>query len=146
MSLSPVGRIVEEEWARMPAIWPGVEIDEFVVMPNHVHGIVVLSGAPSLSETPVETHLRGVSTREDFPGPSLGDVIRRFKGDAARRIWASGGREFGWQERFYDRIVRGERSLNAIREYIRDNPRKWAMDGENPANRQARGISGRTLR
>jgi REP element-mobilizing transposase RayT len=104
-------------------------------MPNHVHGIIAIEGAlfePGIAET----RLRGISTA-GLPAGSLGAIMRQFKSNATKRIWAAGHREFGWQSRFHDRIVRNERELNAIREYILDNPRKWAEDKENPNNRAA---------
>ena len=126
--LSTAGEIVSEEWQRLASTWPNVTTDEFVIMPNHVHGIVVLK------EAPVETHLRGVSTRDGVPRPALGTVVRQFKSRSTTRIWAVGHRECRWQPRFYDHIIRGDRALAAIREYIANNPAKWALDNENPAN------------
>jgi REP element-mobilizing transposase RayT len=64
MRLSGIGRVVEHEWRRIPEVWTGVGIDAFVVMPNHLHGIVVLTGGMGLNEALEETHLRGVSTRQ----------------------------------------------------------------------------------
>jgi REP-associated tyrosine transposase len=126
--LSAAGQVVSEEWDRIPSIWPDVATDEFVVMPNHVHGIVILN------ETPVETRLRGASTRDDVRRPTLGTVMRQFKSRSTARIWASGNRHFRWQSRFHDRIIRGERELTAIRQYLVNNPAKWALDKENPVN------------
>jgi REP element-mobilizing transposase RayT len=128
LRLSRAGRIVAEEWPRTKSVWPGVGFDQFVVMPNHVHGIVILKDAPQ------ETRLRGVSTRGVLQRPTLGDVMRQFKSRATTRIWTAGFKNFGWQPRFHDRIIRGERDLTAIREYIANNPAKWALDKENPAN------------
>jgi putative transposase len=125
---SAAGQIVSDEWDRLSCIWPNVATDEFVIMPNHVHGIVILK------EMPVETRLRGVCTREDVRRPTLGTIIRQLKSRSTTRIWAAGHREFAWQTRFHDRIIRGERELTAIRQYIANNPAKWALDKENPAN------------
>ena len=85
-------------------------------------------------QTPVETRLRGVSTRNDIRRPTLGTVVRQFKSRSTTRIWAAGYPHFRWQSRFHDRIIRGERALAAIREYIAINPAKWALDKDNPAN------------
>jgi len=126
--LSAAGQIVSKEWDRIPSIWPNVTTAEFVVMPNHIHGIIVLG------ETSVETRLRGVSTRDDVRRPTLGTVIRQFKSRSTTRIWAASHHEFGWQSRYHDHIIRGERALAACREYIANNPAKWAMDNDNPAN------------
>jgi len=97
-------------------------------MPNHVHGIVVLE------EAPAETRLRGVSTPNEVRQPTLGTIVRQFKSRSTTRIWAAGFRDFGWQTRFHDHIIRGDRALTAIREYIANNSAKWPLDKENPAN------------
>lgn len=126
MRLSVVGKIVREEWLLTETIRPNVALDEFVVMPNHIHGIVVLKEASQ------ETRLRGVSTRNGIRLPTLGTTVRRFKSRAkTKRIWAAGYRDFAWQPRFHDHIIRSEPSLNAVRRYIRDNPAKWALDKDN---------------
>ncbi|TMB96202.1 MAG: transposase [Chloroflexi bacterium] len=124
--LSSAGDIATEEWLKAPMVRPDVRLDEFVVMPNHLHGIAILR------QTSLETHLRGVSTARRVPRTTLGSLIRQFKSITTKRIWASGNREFGWQTRFHDHIIRSERSLNAIRNYILDNPRKWAEDRYHP--------------
>lgn len=110
VQFTTAGEIVSEEWQRLASIWPNVTTDEFVIIPNHVHGIVVLKGAR------VETRLRDVSTRDDVRGPTLGTVMRQFKSRSTTQIWAAGNREFGWQSRYHDRIIRGDRALTAIRE------------------------------
>jgi putative transposase len=121
--LSPIGEIVAEEWQKTPQIRPNVELDEWVVMPNHVHGIIVITAAAA-----VETPRRGVSTG------SLGAIVGQIKSVCTKRIWAAGYTDFGWQSRFYDRIIRDEMALARTREYIRNNPLKWERDRNNPAN------------
>ena len=125
-----------------------VTLDEWVVMPNHLHGIVVIHE----KETPQhETPHRGVSTEEPddcrdvpvarlsqtLPGRlckgSLGAIVGQFKSVCTKRIWAA-GHDFAWQSRFYDEIIRSEASLSTIREYIQNNPLKWESDKNNPAN------------
>ena len=93
-----------------------------------MHGIVVLEEALE------ETRLRGVSTRDNARRPTLGTITRQFKSRSTTRIWAAGHHEFAWQTRFHDHIIRGDRALTAIREYIANNPAEWAVDKENPAN------------
>ena len=130
--LSAIGRIVVDEWQKTADIRPYVELDEFVVMPNHIHGIVIIKPP---DDTPrVETSRRGVSTTPRLQKASLGSIIGQFKIACTRRIWAAGFRDFARQTRFHDHIIRGERALTAIREYISSNPAKWALDKENPAN------------
>jgi len=132
--LSAIGRIVADEWQKTAAIRSYVDIDEFVVMPNHIHGIVVIKPPANGEEPRVETPRRGVSTTPRLQKASVGSIMGQFKIACTKRIWASGDREFGWQSRFHDHIIRGDRALTAIRDYIANNPAKWALDKENPAN------------
>ena len=121
------GRIVEQEWARSASIRDEIELDAFVVMPNHVHGIVTIKG--DLLESSPQPSEHGGPTRR-----SLGATIAGFKAAATRRIrLLKGEAELAvWQRNYYERIVRHERELIAIREYIADNPRKWAQDPNHP--------------
>jgi REP element-mobilizing transposase RayT len=139
MVLSPIGKIVAEEWQKTPLIRPNVELDAWILMPNHSHGIVMIMHQMQISEPPVETPRRGVSTTNpDAPiarlqPNSLGAIIGQFKSVCTKRIWAAGFRDFAWQPRFYDSIIRNERSLVRIREYIINNPRRWEQDRNNLA-------------
>ncbi|HEV8717686.1 MAG TPA: transposase [Candidatus Binatia bacterium] len=131
--LSEIGKIVAEEWQRAEQVRSYVVLDQWVIMPNHMHGIVVIgNGAvPSVVETP----RRGVSTALSRWKPnSLGSIIGQFKSVCTKRIWATGFRDFAWQSRFHDHVIRNEKSLNDIREYIINNPMKWELDKDNPAN------------
>ena len=121
MLLSQEGRIVWDEWLRTEVIRSNVRLDEWVIMPNHVHGIIILEG--------VETPRRGVSTDESkWKANSLGSIINQFKGACTRRIRRRGNDDFAWQARFYDHIIRNEKSLQKIRQYIQENPLKWELD------------------
>jgi putative transposase len=146
MHLSSIGEIVAEEWQKTPDIRPNVVLDEWVIMPNHLHGIIVILEPPDRA---VETSRRDVSTtasQRDVPttttpprlqAGSLGAIIGQIKSVCTKRIWAAGHTEFGWQSRFYDHIIRDEGSLQRIREYIINNPANWAEDRINPANSSA---------
>lgn len=132
--LSQAGRIVGEEWRQTAGIRPDVLIDEYVVMPNHLHGIIVLNRAETrLSGTPNKTSRRDVSTPGLAAG-SLGAIIGQFKGACTKRIRAAWIADFGWQPRFYDHIIRDEKSLDSIRRYIADNPLKWELEHDTPEN------------
>ncbi len=148
--LSPVGEIVADEWQRTPLIRPNVMLDAWVVMPNHLHGIIVLqyaavetprrgvSGPDGVIETRAwgegKTPRRGVSTGSRLKSNSLGSIIGQFKSVATKRIRAAGYPSFQWQERFYDHIVRDERVTDKIREYVAGNAAKWQDDKNNPVN------------
>ena len=103
-----------------------VELDEFVVMPNHLHGILVIN------EGPKKTSHRDVSTKTYLRSQSLGAIIGQFKSVCTKRIRGCGFSRFGWQARFYEHIIRDESSLGNIRQYIVDNPAKWELDDDNP--------------
>lgn len=131
---SPAGKVVEEEWKRTEQVRPDVRLDAWVMMPNHVHGIVILQNRAGKS--PVETPRRGVSLAKDTKAKlhagSLGAVIGQFKSVSTKHIRAVGVHDFAWQPRFYDRIIRDENALAEIRAYILNNPNAWEEDEENP--------------
>jgi REP element-mobilizing transposase RayT len=155
MQLSKIGEIVADEWRQIAIKRRDVWLDEWVVMPNHLHGIVVIAREPCV-ETPQrprvgdriasdqlpterphgEAMQRGVFTRVAFrilPG-SLAAIIGQFKSRATKRAWQLGFEDFGWQRRFYDHIIRDDTSLDNIRQYIVENPAKWESHEELPEN------------
>lgn len=126
MALSDAGTMVASAWTALTERFPFVELDEFVVMPNHLHGILVLN-SQSPDASPDAKQIR------------LGDVVGAFKSlttvQYARGVRGAGWQPFRgrlWQRDFYDHIIRSETSLLRIRRYILDNPTRWAMDRENP--------------
>jgi len=136
MQLNTYGEIVKEEWCRSEKIRCEIGLDEFVIMPNHIHGIVWL-GIHSFSEcSPVRAHGRAPLQRKPR---SLGSFIAGFKSSTAKHINASRTTPGApvWQRNYYERVVRNDRELAKIREYILTNPIQWAMDRENPARTDA---------
>ena len=135
MVLNEWGEIVREEWFRSAEIRAAIKLfpDEFVVMPNHIHGIIWIVGiSPLVGATrrvaPTDGHPRG-------PAPnSLGAVIGQFKSIVTKRINARRGTPGArvWQRNYYERIIRNEWALNAIRRYIAENPSRWHLDRHNP--------------
>ena len=118
VELSPYGEHVERAWREIPEHFPAVYLDEFVVMPNHVHGVVFIDGERARHASPLQ------------PGPKLGTVIGAFKSAAARLInqaRATPGAPL-WQRNYYEHVIRNEASLSEIREYIANNPLKWTLD------------------
>lgn len=131
MQLSAVGEIVANEWVKTPSIRPQVSLDEWIVMPNHLHGILVIASSPIAETSKVETSRRDVSTGSTKPqlkAGSLGAMIGQIKSVSTKQIWQAGYGDFAWQSRFYDHIIRDEKSLEKIREYIRNNPLNWEHD------------------
>ena len=135
MRVNDAGQMIQSLWDELPQHYPGVDIDAFVVMPNHVHGIIAL--------TPVEA---GPCTCPDngrprgaAPTMSLMDVVHRLKSLTTARyrhgVAEQDWRPFPgklWQRNYYEHIIRDENELACIRQYIIDNPMRWEMDRENP--------------
>ncbi len=136
MMVNQTGRIVEEEWLKTPDIRPFVALDEFVVMPNHLHGVLVF--------TDTSIHFVGAhscaplrQTRLQRPPRSLGSLIAGFKSATTTRVNELRG-ALGiplWQRNYHEHVIRNEEDLRRIREYIQTNPLRWELDRENPARR-----------
>ena len=153
MVLNEFGIIVEHQWKQIPRFFPNAAVDEFTVMPNHIHGIVMI-------------HENVVIVGAKHPGPCIGNTYMNVSEDASPlRILPHGtmagsfpammqnflsvtARKINhirkrpgdklWQRNYFERIIRNEKELNRIREYIRFNPVKWAEDRENPLRRGGR--------
>ncbi len=123
MVLNEYGEIVREVWFELPKHYAYLELDAFVVMPNHVHAIIFLT------DQPVEAGFKPASTRRP-----LSEIVRALKTFSARRINAHRGTPGTpvWQRNYYEHIVRNERALHAIRRYIVENPLRWHLDRYNP--------------
>jgi putative transposase len=142
MRSNDVGQMVHRTWNDLPIRNPGIETDEFVVMPNHVHGIIVIVGAPLVGAHSSGMVIDNAKTRAGTrPAPTLGDVVGAFKSITTHQ-YTDGVRQknwppfYGklWQRNYYEHIIRSEQSLQEIREYIINNPLKWEFDRNNPAN------------
>jgi REP element-mobilizing transposase RayT len=130
---------VEEEWRRSADLREEVETDAFIGMPNRVHGIVWIQRGPIVLPEPTvrarrASPLRPVIRPAGTASRSLGAVVGSFKSAAARRINLLRNTPGApvRQRNYHDRIIRDERELNAARQYIIDNPRKWSQDKHNP--------------
>ncbi len=127
MQLSSIGVLADVCWYEIKNHHHHVSLGEFVVMPNHVHGVLLL-------DNPVETlHATSLPTSDNRMSDispkkgSVSSIIRSYKSAVTRHAHRLGF-EFAWQPRFYDHIIRNERSLTQIHDYILTNPQKWADD------------------
>ena len=135
MQENDLAAVVHTCWNDLTDHYPNVALDQFVVMPNHVHAIVVILDEPAMvRECTVGDGLRPSPTR---PSPTrkhpLSEIVRAFKSFSARRIneiTNTPGTPV-WQRGFYDHIIRDDRSMTRIREYIAHNPQHWASDKQN---------------
>ena len=120
MQLNQLGRIVEQEWQRTAELRPYVDLDAFVVMPNHIHGVIVIA----------EQNTDAGGSVKLLAAKSLGAIIGQFKGSVTKRIRFQEGLQgiIVWQRNYHDHVVRNDKSLQRIREYIAYNPENWAKD------------------
>ncbi len=135
MVLNELGSMAGSTWSELSNHYRHVEIDAFVIMPNHVHGIIVFS-----DEQADEAGLnRGRVANPPLQGEKrhgLPEIVRGFKTFSSRRINAM-RHNHGcpvWQRNYYERIIRNEYELTRARSYIINNPLKWEHDKENPIN------------
>ncbi|MCI0596764.1 MAG: transposase [candidate division Zixibacteria bacterium] len=153
MVLNEVGKMAQAVWKDLPNRFPLVELDEYVVMPNHFHGILILNGT---DDRRGESRIRpaggggGLQQGEHQVRPygtldgTVARIVQAFK-SLANREYMQGVKNQGWppfsgrlwQRNYYEHIIRSETDLRKTREYIAGNPVNWALDKENPSNFKA---------
>lgn len=140
VQLNNAGRIVKTIWQEIPIHYPQVELDEFVIMPNHFHAIFNIrpsepgagrKPAPAFDQTfvcykPTLAPSMAVASN----APTVGQIMRRFKSMSAIAANKSLGRSSQplWQRNYWERVVRDEKELHGLQEYIVNNPAKWKLD------------------
>ncbi len=151
MQLNEIGKIIEEEWLRTENIRPDVQLDSYVIMPNHVHGIIILNEGRGTfkSDIPVGANCHSpyeqlrnnllnngayidTPLQNTFRSPSntIGAIVRGLKSTTTKRIneiSGTPGIQF-WQRNYYEHVIRNDRELDIIRDYIHNNITKWAFD------------------
>ena len=130
---SLLGQIAQEHWLRIPEFFPWVTLDEFVIMPNHMHGIICIDEHEHSEPIPLTATTKPTGTRG-----TLGSVIRGFKSAVTKNARIESGAKEVWQRNYWEHIVRGHESLVAIREYVVNNPLRWDCDSLNPQNQATR--------
>jgi REP element-mobilizing transposase RayT len=156
MCLNDAGRMIESAWEELENRFSDMSLDAFVVMPNHLHGIIVLAApeashmqaghapgcAPPVGAGLVPAHTPPLVGAGLVPARStLATVMGAFKSISTVK-YTRGVAEFGWpgfrgrvwQRSYFEHVIRDEAALSGIREYIANNPLQWALDRENPAN------------
>ena len=141
MVLNELGQVAYDEWLKTPELRPNVFLDVFVIMPNHMHGIIVINddnatGDRGESNSPDNTNVRGESNSPDnvvetkFRSPSnnIGAIIRGYKSSVTKQIFLLNYGNFAWQRNYYEHIIRNEQSYQRISDYIISNPAKWNDD------------------
>lgn len=135
MRLHALGEVAWAVWCEIPDHFPHVDVDAFVVMLNHVHGIIVIGATPDQVGATHASPLPTDPTRPRGPAPgSLGAVVGSFKAATTKRInlMRQTPGAAVWQRSYHEHIIRDENGLARIRRYIDDNPLHWATDRDNP--------------
>ncbi|MEL7530474.1 MAG: transposase [Bacteroidota bacterium] len=126
--LSPIGAIAYYEWRKTFDLRKNISIDEFIIMPDHMHGIVWI-GEPQRDyiHNPFAIIRQNPDYRESF-GPHnsiLANIIKGYKGAVTRSVRKNVDPQFSWQRGYYERIIKTEVDLHNVRRYIRQNPTNW---------------------
>jgi putative transposase len=122
--LNKFGEIVEKQWLWLSEQYDYVILDEYKVMPNHFHGIIIV----------VESFNRNGRDRSLQKNKSISSLVGAFKTTSSKQINLIDNTNFKWQKSFNDRVIRNEREFGNIQAYIRYNDMKWQWDIENKAN------------
>jgi putative transposase len=143
MQLYEAGLMIEVWWRKLGGKFPNVQTDEYVVMPNHFHGIVSVGAAPCGRPDADVPKNEGVVPQESGQphgvAPTIGDIVSWFKtmttNHYIRGVKQGGWEPFFkklWQRNYYEHVIRNEKELNHFRQYIANNPANWQTDEENP--------------
>ncbi len=129
MTLNDLGNIVAAEWLHIAKARPNILLDSFVVMPNHVHGIIFIIDSCNAGSDKNVTGVQPKASRTLLAG-SLGAIVGHFKAAVSRRFnkRRSVRRQQIWQRNYHKHIIRSEQSLHEIRNYIIENPGRWRQD------------------
>lgn len=140
MILNEYGKIVQTTWMDLPNHISNIELDAFVVMPNHIHGIIVIPVGAGSKPAPKNlipssdlTSFRAGSKPAPTMGARLSEMVRQLKTFSARKInqlRKTGGHPV-WQRNYYEHVIRDDDSWPRIREYIVNNPKQWNVDHDN---------------
>jgi len=120
IKLSKIGKIIDKQWDDIPNQYDNIELDEYIIMPNHLHGILVVNYREGASPSPTMSNIIG-----SFKSKCSLEYLKYIKQnnfDISGQIW---------QRSFYDHIIRNECSLEAVRKYISENPENWEQDIDN---------------
>lgn len=143
MQLSTVGKIAHQYWLEIPQHSKHTHLDEFIIMPNHVHGIIIIDNPDGMVvpykgdsvrriyDPTINNDKWNLSQTMSQLSPKSGTlsvIVRSYKSSVTRWCRQHGDDIFHWQSRFYENIIRDERSLDNIRRYIINNPTKWTED------------------
>ena len=149
MCSNDAGQMLRQVWDGMPDRFLSIEMDEFVVMPNHIHRVIIIRQSTLAYDQPVGASIVGAQSSSDIHSdtrattrvaPTLGDVVGTYKslttteyGKGVRNMaWPPFDKRL-WQRNYYDHIIRNDEEWDRVREYISGNPMLWKTDSESPS-------------
>jgi putative transposase len=136
----PVREMVQHWWDKLQEKFTDAQIDKFVIMPNHIHGIIFIVGADTrICPNNGQSHRIAPTNKGEHTGSPLHRIVQWFKTittnayiqGVRQNEWQSFPGKF-WQRNYYEHIIRNEKELSRIRQYIEENPLRWQFDRENP--------------
>lgn len=129
MVLNELGEVVNSEWLHVAKARANVLLDSYVIMPNHLHGIVIIDNENARVDAKRDSAENGKCSGT-LPSGSLGAIVGHFKAAVSRRGKALvlDCSQRIWQRNYYEHIIRNEKTLNEIRKYILENPARWSED------------------
>jgi putative transposase len=127
MDLNEQGKVVDKCWMGIPEHFSNVVLDDYIIMPNHFHGIIVIHENDVTGRGEVTSPIRK---------PTLGKIVAYFKYQSTKLINELQGTPSAkyWQRNYYDRIIRDEKELQNVRNYIVNNVLAWAIETDHPEN------------
>lgn len=138
MILNEYGYIVNNHWENLANHYNNIKLDEFIIMPNHIHGIIIINNNDVNTQHPADTShpVENVKTNNDKYTRRkmlIPKIIGRFKMNTSKLINIKRGTQGNpfWQRNYYDRIIRTEKELENVRNYIKNNPVNWKKDKYN---------------
>ncbi len=132
IELNDAGHIVHKAWGELPTRFSHVYVDAFVAMPNHIHGIILVGAqfiAPDTRRLCRDRIEQGAINRT----PTLGEIVRVYKAISTRMIRQTANSTFAWQRNYYEHVIRNEKSLNRVKQYILDTRRAGNSIAKIPA-------------
>jgi putative transposase len=138
MQLNDFGKVAEECWRAIPEHFPNVELGASVVMPNHVHGIIIIKENTLTKNSPLTVGARHVSPLPQPSNPhgfkrgSISAIVGSFKAAVSKHIAREHNATGIWQRNYYEHVIRNQEDWDRIHKYIESNPSQWAEDEENP--------------
>lgn len=131
--LNEYGQIAKKEWVRTEKLRDNVRLDEYVVMPNHIHGIIIITYQNNSKGVLQYALADELENKFRSPSNNVGAIVRGYKSTVTKQINELNNQpgDKVWQRNYYDHIIRSKNELNKIRTYIRENPRNWENDNLN---------------